>query len=144
MEETLQECFDKANADINRLQANIDPDNDQQIVDLRFLITQIQNVGNQDLNSWIANKIQNNTELNCSICLEPLRSEQDTTVCINIPCGHFFHCDCMEQYFIPYNSYNCPLCRLKICYHDEVPNFPIKNNFGSKILSDICYLKSFK
>ena len=45
----------------------------------------------------------------CSICLEPIKKNL-----LKLPCNHFFHGDCINQWshrFEQQNRKNCPMCR---------------------------------
>tara|TARA_B100001094_G_scaffold286671_1_gene301690 strand:- start:3729 stop:4298 length:570 start_codon:yes stop_codon:yes gene_type:complete len=48
----------------------------------------------------------NNTEGQCSICLEQFSDEQDI---VQIPCEHKFHRTCIETWFETHTT--CPICR---------------------------------
>lgn len=43
----------------------------------------------------------------CCVCLEDF--EKDVQL-HTLPCGHFFHCHCIQQWFQGHNF--CPLCKL--------------------------------
>ena len=49
-------------------------------------------------------------EDDCPVCLVPM-----TENCVRTPCGHYFHQQCLEQYFLvarePGKRARCPLCR---------------------------------
>ena len=52
---------------------------------------------------------QDNTEKNCSICLEDY-SKKDKVV--QLDCSHIFHRHCIETWFQNKDLKNCPLCRI--------------------------------
>ena len=52
---------------------------------------------------------QDNTDKNCSICLEDY-SKKDKVV--QLDCSHIFHRNCIETWFQNKDLKNCPLCRI--------------------------------
>ncbi len=46
----------------------------------------------------------------CTICQENYSNESKLKI---LPCGHFFHCDCIEPWLLNCSSL-CPICRKKI------------------------------
>ncbi|KNC80499.1 hypothetical protein SARC_07141 [Sphaeroforma arctica JP610] len=49
------------------------------------------------------------TELECAICLEPY---QKNDVIQYLPCFHYFHADCIDNWFS--KSLTCPLCLIEL------------------------------
>lgn len=55
-------------------------------------------------------KIENETEINCVICLNKINSQDNVSI---LPkCNHSFHYDCLFEWVKVKGE--CPLCRLKI------------------------------
>jgi len=52
----------------------------------------------------------NGPALPCSVCKEDFNEKEEV---INLPCKHYFHCDCIMPWLKEHNS--CPTCR------DELP-----------------------
>eukprot|EP01006_Ploeotia_vitrea_P042367 TRINITY_DN66622_c6_g4_i1.p1 TRINITY_DN66622_c6_g4~~TRINITY_DN66622_c6_g4_i1.p1 ORF type:complete len:808 (-),score=46.57 TRINITY_DN66622_c6_g4_i1:1070-3493(-) len=46
----------------------------------------------------------------CVICMDDVEEGQDLTL---LPCDHYFHCECIVEYFRNYGS-TCPLCKTAI------------------------------
>ena len=74
---------------------------EQKIVDNIFKDIYI----NSSTNSFIEQK--HITEDICSICLEKL----DFTGKRKFACGHYFHKDCIDQWFKTSQSFKCPYCK---------------------------------
>lgn len=55
--------------------------------------------------------IQNNFEEQCSICLEVYQANDKI---LKLYCNHFFHKECLQQWFRNKKENNCPLCRIII------------------------------
>ena len=48
---------------------------------------------------------------NCVICMEEFDTDKEKKVC-SMPCGHFFHRQCLEQWLR--NDASCPICKHRI------------------------------
>ncbi|KAK3341286.1 hypothetical protein B0T25DRAFT_336859 [Lasiosphaeria hispida] len=54
----------------------------------------------------------------CAICLEPYKNR--STVIRELPCGHIFHPDCIDE-FLGENSSLCPLCKVSMLPKGHCP-----------------------
>jgi hypothetical protein len=65
------------------------------------------------ISSYRQKDCQNTEE--CCVCLEDF---EDNVEMHTLPCGHYFHCHCIQQWFQGHNF--CPLCKsvLKNCDED--------------------------
>ena len=55
-------------------------------------------------------------DFKCSICYMPLEVTEGSAACLETPCGHIFHYDCLVKWIEKKKS--CPLCRRK-CTHPD-------------------------
>jgi len=55
-------------------------------------------------------KLDNNTKLQCNICLDNIIENQEV---IELPCNHIYHYECINEYLEKYN-YKCPCCRIEL------------------------------
>lgn len=62
------------------------------------------------------NILENDTDVNCSICLEQLKKENEI---IKLDCSHIYHSDCIKTYLLNYD-YKCPLCRTDVGNHKYI------------------------
>ena len=44
----------------------------------------------------------------CSICLSDL---EEGDLIRTLPCNHYFHHECIDEWLITKNALNCPMCR---------------------------------
>jgi hypothetical protein len=63
-----------------------------------------------DLKTLKTYKLENNLDINCTICIENMK--KDETI-LELKCSHTFHRDCIKQYLENYN-YKCPICREEV------------------------------
>ncbi len=103
---------------------------------------------------FINDKRKKLNQTECAICFEPLI----TDICMIRPCGHSFHCKCINE--ARQHKNECPLCREPVT---EVLRAPDKedstttdgksggvepgeevNSFGKSILLDLRYLKNLR
>ncbi|KJE97156.1 hypothetical protein CAOG_07611 [Capsaspora owczarzaki ATCC 30864] len=57
-----------------------------------------------------ADKPQGEEDDSCAVCLDAFEPE---VVVRTVPCGHFFHVDCIDPWLISHRT--CPLCKADIC-----------------------------
>ncbi|XP_010538052.1 PREDICTED: E3 ubiquitin-protein ligase SGR9, amyloplastic-like [Tarenaya hassleriana] len=62
------------------------------------------------VNESLIDEAEERKKMDCSICLEGLLSDQK--VCMDIPCSHVFHRDCILEWLQDHES--CPLCRRSV------------------------------
>ena len=46
-------------------------------------------------------------EKTCGICLSEMQGQKVR----KLPCGHQYHSDCVDPWFVQYKKYTCPTCR---------------------------------
>jgi hypothetical protein len=68
---------------------------------------------NEDLNNLKTIILDKDLDDTCSICMSNYLQNESI---IELPCKHFFHCDCIKTYLNKYN-YKCPICRHDVGKH---------------------------
>lgn len=67
-------------------------------------------VDNKELEKLKSFKLENNLDVDCSICMGHMEKNEIIT---ELNCLHSFHTDCIEPYLKQYN-YKCPVCRSEV------------------------------
>ena len=63
-----------------------------------------------DIEKLKINKLKNNLNINCSICISSLIKDDEI---IKTKCNHTFHKDCIIKYLKEYSN-KCPICRTEV------------------------------
>jgi SUMO ligase MMS21 Smc5/6 complex component len=63
-----------------------------------------------DIKNLEINKLENNLNIDCSICISALIKDDEI---IKTKCNHTFHKDCIIKYLKEYNN-KCPICRTEV------------------------------
>ena len=157
---TIAECIEVAQEEIqenneirqrNPTDINIQQETGDKLDRLHRYVNALQRFhSNQDIQDFINTMIRSNTSTECPICYDsyyPDKNGPSEDVCICIPCGHMFHCNCLDNLWSSLrerekeertrgNIYvlenKCPMCNMRICYHDtvELPPLP-QTSFGN-------------
>ena len=93
------------------------------------------------LNNLNIKKIEDSKDIDCSICLESIKIDEDgESKIIILNCLHSFHTKCLDTWvknkLENFSSPDCPLCRNEIITHDKISENSNYTNYYSDSDSD--------
>ena len=93
-----------------------------------------------DIKTLLSNSYYTKEKIKCPICLE----ENENNLCRRLKCGHSFHCECIDKWFV--NNKTCPICRFNLInlqIEEEEKIIDVRNIFPYMMLGYFIYNQKF-